>query len=579
MFLGNRFEFEQQKNKMNDVAKKCGVRNFLSMLGHYCTKVGYDVADNNYTNFPDQPITLSCGSYTCDMLGVRSDTDTVCPHPIMPVMRLSNIDTGIEKVKIAYSKGKGWKTLITDRKTISAASKIVDLSDSGIAVTSESAKALVKYFAKIEQLNMKLLPETECVTRLGWIDKDDEHLFSPYVEGISFDGETGYKKHYDSVKIKGDFAGWTELTKRVIRNNNVAARMVFAASLASVLVKPLGCNCFWLHLWGETESAKTVLAMVAASIWGNPEIGSFIHTFNSTFVGMEKTAAFYNNLPYILDELQIVNDKKDLDNLIYMLTEGSGRSRGNKLGGLEAVPKWKNATITTGERPIVTARSGGGSVNRVLEIECKEKFFTDPREVANFVKANYGAMGKLFIAYFQEKGFSHAEELFTSYQKKLVAEYDIMQKQAQSAALILTADTIAGELLYGEDTSLTVDDIAVYLKTKDDVSVNPRAYEYVCEYVATNQLHFIRSEERLIDMWGELRGDEVYIIKSKFTQICDEGGYNAQSLLSWLADKGLIERKNGKNTVTKKILGVTTRCVHLSLPSESGDDIHDDIDF
>ncbi|MBQ8932188.1 MAG: DUF927 domain-containing protein [Ruminiclostridium sp.] len=372
---------------------------------------------------------------------------------------------------------------------------------------------------------------------------------------------------------------WEERFKPEILKHKKVPKEIVAELLASVLVKPLGCNCFWLHLWGETESAKTVLAMVAASVWGNPEIGSFIHTFNSTFVGMEKTAAFYNNLPYILDELQIVNDKKDLDNLIYMLTEGSGRSRGNKLGGLEAVPKWKNATITTGERPIVTARSGGGSVNRVLEIECKEKFFTDPREVANFVKANYGAMGKLFIAYFQEKGFSHAEELFTAYQKKLVAEYDIMQKQAQSAALILTADTIAGELLYGEDTNLTTDDIAVYLKTKDDVSVNPRAYEYVCEYVAANQLHFIQGDERPIEMWGKLSDGQVCIIKSKFTQICDEGGYNAQSLLSWLGDKGLIERQNGKNTVVRKIMGVNARCVNMTLPGTDGETDVPDIDF
>ena len=66
--------------------------------------------------------------------------------------------------------------------------------------------------------------------------------------------------------------------------------------------------------------------MTAASVCGIPEIGDYIMTFNATTVGMEKTAAFYNNLPYILDELQIINDKRDLANLIYMLTEGSGRS-------------------------------------------------------------------------------------------------------------------------------------------------------------------------------------------------------------------------------------------------------------
>ena len=208
LFLQDKFQFEQQKNKVNDIAKKCGVKNFMTMLGLYCKKSGFEIGENSFTNFPEQPLTLSCGGYSCDYSGVKIDNETVCPHPIMPIMRLTNIDTGIEKIKVAYSKGKGWRSLICDRKTISTANKIVDLSDSGIAVTSESAKALVKYFAKLEQMNMDLLPETECVTRLGWIEKGDELMFSPYVEGISFDGEAEYKKHYDSIKIKGDFEKW-----------------------------------------------------------------------------------------------------------------------------------------------------------------------------------------------------------------------------------------------------------------------------------------------------------------------------------------------------------------------------------
>ena len=456
------------------------------------------------------------------------------------------------------------------------------MSDSGIAVTSESAKALVKYFAKIEQLNPELLPETECVTRMGWITQADEQLdFAPYIDSIAFDGEAEYKKHYDSVKTAGDIRKWYEVIYHNIRLKSVAARMVFASSLASVLVKPLGCNCFWVHLWGETESAKTVLAMTAASIWGNPEIGDYIMTFNATTVGMEKTAAFYNNLPYILDELQIINDKRDLDNLIYMLTEGSGRSRGNKLGGLDAVPKWKNAVITTGERPITTARSGGGSVNRVIEIECKEKFFDDPRHVANTVKANYGAFGKMFVQKLIKDGFGHAEELFDSYQKKLIADYDIMQKQAQSAALILTADTLMCEMLDVEETALKTEEVAEFLKTKASVSVNPRAYEYICSFVALNSTRFIYNPDKPIDQWGALAGDKrsVYMAVPVFRKACEEEGYNSQALLSYLRDNHLIEiDKAGKNTVNKRINGLGTRCVHLTLPSED-DEKYDDIDF
>ena len=583
-FIDDPFEFERAKARVTEQAAKLKIRSFMTLLGNYCRKYAKNLSETfTATNFPMQPVQLICGNYICDYTGVSLDGETVCPHPIMPIMRLCNIDAGVEKIKIAYSRGgRAFRYLIVDRKTISSANKIVDLSDSGIAVTSESAKALVKYFAKIEQLNPELLPETECVTRMGWITQADEQLdFAPYIDSIAFDGEAEYKKHYDSVKAVGDVRKWYEVIYHNIRLKSVAARMVFASSLASVLVKPLGCNCFWVHLWGETESAKTVLAMTAASIWGNPEIGDYIMTFNATTVGMEKTAAFYNNLPYILDELQIINDKRDLDNLIYMLTEGSGRSRGNKLGGLDAVPKWKNAVITTGERPITTARSGGGSVNRVIEIECKEKFFDDPRHVANTVKANYGAFGKMFVQKLIKDGFGHAEELFDSYQKKLIADYDIMQKQAQSAALILTADTLMCEMLGVEETALKTEEVAEFLKTKASVSVNPRAYEHICSFVALNSTRFVYNPDKPIDQWGVLPGDKqsVYIAVPVFRKVCEEEGYHSQALLSYLRDNRLIELdKAGKNSVNKKVNGLSTRCIHMTLPAEN-DDKYDDIEL
>ena len=110
-----------------------------------------------------------------------------------------------------------------------------------------------------------------------------------------------------------------------------------------------------------------------------------------------------------------------------------------------------------------------------------------------------------------------------------------------------------------------MDEIADFLKTKDEVSANPRAYEYVCEQVASNQMHFIPND-RPIDLWGVLDNNGgVYIIKSVFMRLCDEGGFNAVPLLSWLNDRGLIERSGRNMTITKRIGGVVTRCVHLTM--------------
>lgn len=579
---GNKFMQQKLLNKMSEQAKKVGVRNFPTLYKAYAAgqPEGNPGEVSNYTDFPAQPLALPCGKWVCDYSGVRTlneygGVNWACPHPIMPVERLNNIDTGIEKVKIAFRSSKGWRSIVVDRKTISTTNKITELADFGVAVTSETARNLVNYFYDIEQLSGELIPTRECVTHLGWIDRGEGAEFVPYVQDVVFDGEADYKKRYAAISMHGNFEQWLEfIDENIRRNPDIIARIVFAASLASVLVKPLFCNCFWLHLWGESESAKTVLMMCAASVWGNPTISQYITTFNSTYVGNEKGAAFCGSMPYMLDELQIV-DKKDMDALIYMLTEGAGRSRGNKNGGLDLVPHWKNCTISTGEKPINTGRSNGGAVNRVLECECKNKFFEQPRKVAAFVQQNYGFFGKLFISQLQKDGvMKHAEELLEKYTEELTAR-KITQKQAQSAALILTADTLAVEIAFDEETGLTVDEIAEFLKTKDEVSANPRAYEYICEQVASNQLHFMVSD-RPTDLWGVLDNiGGVYIIKSVFMRLCDEGGFNAVPLLSWLNDRGLIERSGGKNTVPKRIGGVLTRCVHLTMSEHEDEELPD----
>lgn len=50
--------------------------------------------------------------------------------------------------------------------------------------------------------------------------------------------------------------------------------------------------------------------MVAASVWGDPAVGAYVKTFDGTVVGMEKTAAFLNNLPFCLDDFSSLRTAK-----------------------------------------------------------------------------------------------------------------------------------------------------------------------------------------------------------------------------------------------------------------------------
>ena len=115
----------------------------------------------NWTNFTDCPYgRMQCRSWIASDDGVclynpnTGVTDILaCYHPILPVERLKNLETGEEQLKLAYKRGGAWEELIVPKTMVTSASKIVALSGRGVAVTSENAKFLVRYLADVENSN------------------------------------------------------------------------------------------------------------------------------------------------------------------------------------------------------------------------------------------------------------------------------------------------------------------------------------------------------------------------------------------------------------------------------------------
>lgn len=561
---------------MADNAKKdCKIGNFKTLFKRYSelVKQGNNtvLANNNTTAFTGQELELNCGIYKADDFGIETAIGnmpiSVCVHPIMPTKRLTNIDTLTEKIELSYRKGAKWKHITIDKKIIASKNSIVALADLGIAVTSENAGFLVKYLHDIENLNYDKIPEFNSVGRLGWIEEEG---FAPYVDNLEFDGDGNFKTYFESVKEKGSYDKWVALGVAV-RESSLYARLVMAASFASVLVKPLGCLPFFLHLWGGTEAGKTVALMLAASVWANPELGRFMHTFNSTAVGREKSAAFVNSMPLIMDELQIVSDKKQFDKDIYMLSEGAGRTRGNKNGGVDKTPTWANCIITSGEMPITTASSGGGAVNRIVEIECKEKIFTNPRTVADTVRENYGFAGKKFVEWLSnEDNVGYAKELFNDFRINF-EHSEVTEKQTMAMSLILTADTIIESLIFKDDRTLKIEEVTEFLKTRQEVSSNERALDYIYDFVAVNSLRFEEDvDDNKGEIWGTFDGDYICIIRNQFNKICIDGGFNPTAVLSWLKANNKIRVPKGKGfTLGKRIRNQIPHCVWLKKQTES----------
>lgn len=566
-FKDNKFLMKQIQQKMKEKAGAIGVKCFVALFDAYCQMQAKSngVMLENSTQFDGQEIELFSGEYVCDDLGVMIHDkygfdQIICRHPIMPVQRLCNVDTGEERLKIAYRKGRFWRSLIAEKSTLASSNSILQLAANGVLVTSENAKALSKYLLEIEELNYDMIPEQKSVSRLGWVGDG----FSPYVDELVFDGENNFKHIFNSVKSSGSREKWVD-AMRELRAERGVARIALAASFASVILQPCGLLPFFCHFWGGTEVGKSVLLLTAASVWAKPSFGEYVTTFNSTIVGQEMMATFLNSLPMCIDELQIQSSAgiRDFDKIIYQLTEGVGRTRGAKQGGLQKANTWKCCFITNGEHPISNANSGGGAVNRIIEVETEEKVYHDLVGLCAVINENYGFAGREFVEYLQENGnIEKVNALQKQYYKELLKS-DSTDKQAASASAILAADHIVTELIFQDGNNLTVEDMAKIMTKKDEVNVNSRAYDYILELVARNPNKFKTNDfgEYQGEAWGKIEPEHIYIIKSVFDREMSLAGYNSTAFLSYAKRLGLLLCDPDKRTKKARIANSPTNCV------------------
>lgn len=581
----NKFMLKQLLQKMKAKAGAVGVKCFVALFDAYCQMQAKEqgVILENSTQFDGQELELFSGEYVCDDLGVMLQDkygfeNIICRHPIMPIRRLVNVDSGEERLQIAYRKGRFWRSLIAEKSTIASSNKILDLASNGVLVTSENAKALSKYLLEIEDLNYETLPEQKSVSRLGWVGGG----FSPYVDDLVFDGENNFKNIFNAVKSSGSREKWID-TMKSLRAEKTAGRLFLAASFASVLLEPCGLLPFFVHAWGGTETGKTVGLMIAASVWASPKMGEYITTFNSTLVGQEMTSSFLNSLPNCMDELQIQSSAgvKDFDKIIYQLTEGVGKTRGSKTGGLLKTNTWRNCIITNGEHPISNANSGGGAVNRIIEFECAEKVYSDLVGICAIINQNYGFAGREFIEYLQQEGtFEKVNALQKEYYRELLKS-DSTDKQAASASAILAADHIATELFFKDGNNLTVQDMAKIMTKKDEVNVNTRSYDYILELVARNPNKFKTNDfgDYQGEVWGKIDDNHIYIIKSVFDREMQNAGFNSTAFLSWAKRMDYLLTSKERRTIVSRVAGTPTNCVCIvkkqeqELPGIEDDDL------
>lgn len=585
-YFGLPFVMEREVIKMANRAKEVKFQNFKSVWKRFLElkdaerKQQLNVIPNQ-TEFDDQAMELNCGGwestdwgiYRLNRYGAR---EYACAHPIMPVERLVNIDTGEVKVKLHFKRSgrdKKWSSTIVDKNTISTARTITGLATQGISVTSSTASALVDYLNEVENANYDIIPERKSIGRLGYIEGEG---FSPYVEDLVFDGDASFRNLYNCVQSKGLCSKWFDMALEC-RKMSVTARILLAASFASPLLSVVGSLPFFVHLWGvDSGTGKTVALMLAASVWGNPAVGGYVQTFNGTQVGQERTAAFLNHLPMCLDELQLTKNGKGQSNFdVYQLAQGVGRSRGKKSGGVEMTPTWDCCFLTTGESPLTSVSAGAGAVNRVIDIECTSGTVAirDGHRVANVLKNNYGFAGETFIKklYESDEMLERVRDIYQDTFREL-CNGNSTEKQAMAAAAILTADVLATAWIFKDDNNLTIEELERFLASREAVSAGNRAYDWICDWVAANENRF-RHDDHIpgADIYGMIEGNVAYIIPGVFKSALIGEGYSPSAVLSYLRSNSLIVASSPSEYTKPKRIGPSSKR-YIWLKLETDDD-------
>lgn len=522
----------------------------------------------NWTNFDDKYPRMKCKTWIASEDGIYQYNPNplapdllACYHPILPIERLKNLETGEEQIKLAFKRSGRWEEITVPKTLITSASKIVALSARGVAVTSENAKHLVRYLSDIENLNDEYIGVEYSTSKLGWI----KNQFIPYDTEILFDGDGQFRSLFESIGEHGSESAWFEHVKELRASGKKEIKFMLSASFSSVLVGLLNGWPYFVDLWGETEGGKTVTLMLAASVWANPAESQYIGDFKTTDVALEVRSDMLNHLPMILDDTSKTSARirDNFEGVVYDLCSGKGKSRSNRDLGIRRENRWQNCILVNGERPLSSYVNQGGAINRILEIECGAEVYEDPQKTVDILKKNYGFAGKRFVEILKAMSIDQIRNIQKGFQEQLF-DVEKMQKQAISLSIILTADKIATDYLFKDGQYISIDEAKEVLIDRNELSDNERCYRYLLDKISMNGQRFDMGAA--CEKWGTIENGYAILYNQAFSELCQAGGFSKKSFLSWAVRNGIVEADNkGNPAKQKKIDGKNNRCIFLKL--------------
>lgn len=250
-----------------------------------------------------------------------------------------------------------------------------ELERAGLAcAVSAQAHSLLKRFINSVSTSRRL----RCVDRIGWHDHNGKPVFiltgneayGPAAEDVILQTEC---LSTDTVYCAaGTLDDWQrEVARYAVGNDRLA--LVISASFAGPLLDLAGEPSGGVHLFGKSQSGKSTALYAAGSVWGRGDSEGQVKHWRATANGLEGVAAETCDTVLILDEIGQAT-AREIGDVVYMLANGSGKSRAGRNGQARKRRTWRVLFLSTGEVTLAAkmaeagARARAGQEVRLVDV-------------------------------------------------------------------------------------------------------------------------------------------------------------------------------------------------------------------
>jgi putative DNA primase/helicase len=249
--------------------------------------------------------------------------------------------------------------------------------DGGLRINRVQQRAFANYLS-----GARVAGRVTTILRTGWHEVGGRSVFVlPNAtlgprgsETVILDGAA-----HGPYEARGSLNDW-QAGVGTLASGHVLPVLAISAALAGPLLDLAGQEGGGLHFHGQSSRGKTTLLQAAASVWGRGGSPGYVRAWRATANGLEGAAASATDTVLILDEFGQV-DGREAGAVLYSLSNGGGKVRAARDGGIREPKSWRVMVLSTGEITIASklsedraSRLRAGQLVRMLDIPADRGF-------------------------------------------------------------------------------------------------------------------------------------------------------------------------------------------------------------